>query len=290
MEFGIFNSLYVPQRLRDDWGPGAEHRRFMDEVNWTLAADTAGFKYTWATEHHFLTEYSHLSANESFLGYLAGRTDRIHIGSGIFNITPPVNHPLRIAERVAVLDHLSEGRFELGMGRGSSTTEQTRLRHRRSGADPRDVRRGGARAAEDVARRVVQLRRSVLLDRHRATCSRSRSPIRIRRCGSPPASRAPSRRRPSWDSACCASRIGSPETLKPLIEIYKTDIQNCQNPVGEYINDNIMVTRQMLCLEDGHRARVDRARTSTSGLPEQLGVPVPRHVPEARRPARVARA
>src|SRR5947209_8919449 len=96
----------------------------MDEVAIVQAADRVGFKYTWATEHHFLTEYSHLSANEVFLGYLAAATSRIHLGSGIFNITPPVNHPARIAERVAMLDHLSEGRFEFGMGRGSSTTEQ----------------------------------------------------------------------------------------------------------------------------------------------------------------------
>src|SRR6202008_4118587 len=54
----------------------------------------------------------------------AAATERIHLGSGIFNITPPVNHPARVAERVALLDHLSEGRFEFGMGRGSSTTEQ----------------------------------------------------------------------------------------------------------------------------------------------------------------------
>src|SRR5437016_7805107 len=96
----------------------------MDEVAIVQAADRVGFKYTWATEHHFLTEYSHLSANEVFLGYLAAATSYLHIGSGIFNVTPPVNHPARVAERVAMLDHLSEGRFEFGMGRGSSTTEQ----------------------------------------------------------------------------------------------------------------------------------------------------------------------
>ena len=96
----------------------------MDEVAWTKAADRSGFKYTWATEHHFLEEYSHLSANESFLAYLAGVTENIHLGSGIINITPPVNHPARVAERVAMIDHLSGGRFEFGTGRGSSTTEQ----------------------------------------------------------------------------------------------------------------------------------------------------------------------
>ena len=96
----------------------------MDEVAFIVAADQAGFKYTWASEHHFLTDYSHLSANESFLAFAAAKTTNIHLGSGIFNITPPANHPARIAERVAMLDHLSEGRFEFGTGRGSSTTEQ----------------------------------------------------------------------------------------------------------------------------------------------------------------------
>ena len=119
MEFGLFNSACVLPQFHGD-----EHRRIMDEVAIVQAAERVGFKYTWATEHHFLTEYSHLSANEVFLGYLAAATSRIHIGSGIFNVTPPVNHPARVAERVAMLDHLSEGRFEFGMGRGSSTTEQ----------------------------------------------------------------------------------------------------------------------------------------------------------------------
>src|SRR5256884_8627747 len=119
MEFGLFNSVCVLPDYEGD-----EHRRIMDEVAIVQAAERAGFKYTWATEHHFLTEYSHLSANESFLAYLAGVTDRIHLGSGIFNITPPVNHPARVAERVAMIDHLSEGRMEFGVGRGSSSTEQ----------------------------------------------------------------------------------------------------------------------------------------------------------------------
>src|SRR5256886_13136037 len=123
MEFGIFNSLYLPRMLRERDPEHAEQKRLLDEVEWVQAADRVGFKYTWATEHHFLTEYSHLSANEVFLGYLAAATSYIHLGSGIFNVTPPVNHPARVAERVALLDHLSEGRFEFGMGRGSSTPE-----------------------------------------------------------------------------------------------------------------------------------------------------------------------
>jgi alkanesulfonate monooxygenase SsuD/methylene tetrahydromethanopterin reductase-like flavin-dependent oxidoreductase (luciferase family) len=121
VEFGIFNSVYVPKNFADADPAGAEHRRILDEVEYTKAADRNGFKYTWATEHHFLEEYSHLSSNESFLAYMAAATDRIHLGTGIFNITPPVNHPARVTERVALIDHLSGGRFEFGMGRGSSS-------------------------------------------------------------------------------------------------------------------------------------------------------------------------
>src|SRR5206468_1439258 len=87
------------------------------------AADRHGFKYVWSVEHHFLEEYSHLSASEIVLPFIAARTRRIHVGSAIWNLTPPVNHPARVAERVAMLDHLSEGRFEFGTGRGSSSTE-----------------------------------------------------------------------------------------------------------------------------------------------------------------------
>jgi alkanesulfonate monooxygenase SsuD/methylene tetrahydromethanopterin reductase-like flavin-dependent oxidoreductase (luciferase family) len=122
VEFGLFNALYLPHEQASD--PVHEHSRLLDEVTSIQAADRSGFKYTWASEHHFLTEYSHLSANESFLAFVAAKTERIHVGTGIFNITPPVNHPARVAERVAMIDHLSEGRFEFGMGRGSSSTEQ----------------------------------------------------------------------------------------------------------------------------------------------------------------------
>jgi alkanesulfonate monooxygenase SsuD/methylene tetrahydromethanopterin reductase-like flavin-dependent oxidoreductase (luciferase family) len=48
--------------------------------------------------------------------------------------------------------------------------------------------------------------------------------------------------------------MGGPEAIKPLVEIYKNEIQNAE-PVGEFVNDNIMVTTQLLCVEDGRRAR-----------------------------------
>jgi alkanesulfonate monooxygenase SsuD/methylene tetrahydromethanopterin reductase-like flavin-dependent oxidoreductase (luciferase family) len=253
MEFGLFNSLYVPHDLAAS-DPAAEHNRLMDEIAVVQAADRCGFKYTWATEHHFLTEYSHLSANEVFLGYLAHATERIHIGSGIFNITPPVNHPARVAERVAMLDHLSEGRFEFGMGRGSSTTEQ-----RGFGIDDSDLTRDMFDEVVGEFRRMwrddeypghdgrffTMPARNVLPK----TYTKPHPPLWVA-AGSPSTFEKAGR---MGIGVLCFTMFG-PEPLKPLIETYKRALENAE-PVGEYVNDNVMVTTQMLCLEDGRRVR-----------------------------------
>ena len=93
----------LPRRARRRRGAPTPHRR-----------DAGGrgrrphnWKYVWVTEHHFLTEYSHISANEVVMPHILARTQNIRVCSGIINVTPPVNHPARIAERVAMMDHLS---------------------------------------------------------------------------------------------------------------------------------------------------------------------------------------
>ena len=267
MEFGIFNSLYLPHQLRDRDPEHAEHHRLLDEVEWTKAADRSGFKYTWATEHHFLDEYSHLSANESFLAYMAGQTTRIHLGSGIFNVTPPVNHPARVAERVAILDHLSSGRFEFGMGRGSSSTEQ-----RGFGINDPELTR-------DMFDEVVP--------EFRHMWARTDYSFDGRFFSMPPRNVLPKPytkpHPPMWVAAGSpgtfqkAARMGlgvlcftmgSPDSLAPLIETYKREIEHAE-PVGAYVNNNVMVTSQMLCLEDGQKAR-DIAAHMTSGYHSSL--------------------
>jgi alkanesulfonate monooxygenase SsuD/methylene tetrahydromethanopterin reductase-like flavin-dependent oxidoreductase (luciferase family) len=122
MEFGLFLQNYVPQSRRDV-DPEAEHHAIFEDIEAVIAADKAGFKFCWLTEHHFLDEYSHLSANDVVAGYLAAKTERIHIGGGIFNPLPAVNHPAKVAERVNYIDHLSHGRVEFGTGRGAGSHE-----------------------------------------------------------------------------------------------------------------------------------------------------------------------
>ena len=122
MEFGVFIQNYVPN-FRREHDPDAEHTAITNDLRVVQAADKAGFKYALIPEHHFLDEYSHLSANDVVTGYLAHATERIHIVSAIFNPLPSVNHPAKVAERVAMLDHISHGRFEFGTGRGAGSHE-----------------------------------------------------------------------------------------------------------------------------------------------------------------------
>jgi len=253
MEFGIFNAVCLPPKFRAAHGAGAEHRRIMDELAYIRAADAAGFKYAWASEHHFLTEYSHLSANESFLAFAAAQTKNIHLGSGIFNLTPPANHPARIAERVAMLDHLSEGRFEFGTGRGSSTTEQ-----RGFGIEDPELTR--EMVAETLPQIVRMWREEEYAYEGQFFSMPTRNvlpkpftdphpPLWVA-AGSPSTFELAARQ--GLGVLCFA--FGKPEGFIPLIEKYKKDIENAE-PVGGYVNNNVMITTQMLCLEDGERAR-----------------------------------
>jgi alkanesulfonate monooxygenase SsuD/methylene tetrahydromethanopterin reductase-like flavin-dependent oxidoreductase (luciferase family) len=102
----------------------SEAQLFRDCVAQAELADQIGYHAAWAVEHHGLYEYSHSSAPETFLAFVAARTRRIRLGHGI-TLTPfRYNHPLRVAERVATLDILSEGRVNWGSGKSSSLTEQ----------------------------------------------------------------------------------------------------------------------------------------------------------------------
>jgi alkanesulfonate monooxygenase SsuD/methylene tetrahydromethanopterin reductase-like flavin-dependent oxidoreductase (luciferase family) len=122
MEFGLFIQNYVPNSRREV-DPDAERHAIFEDIEAVIAADKAGFKFVWLTEHHFLDEYSHLSANDVVAGYLAAKTERIHIGGGIFNPLPAVNHPAKVAERINYIDQLSNGRCEFGTGRGAGSHE-----------------------------------------------------------------------------------------------------------------------------------------------------------------------
>jgi alkanesulfonate monooxygenase SsuD/methylene tetrahydromethanopterin reductase-like flavin-dependent oxidoreductase (luciferase family) len=117
MKFGIFYELQLPR----PWGPRSERDLYHNALAQLELADRLGYDYAWEVEHHFLEEYSHSPAPEVLLGAASQRTKRIRLGHGIIQLT--TNHPARVAERVACLDLLSDGRVEFGIGEGASITE-----------------------------------------------------------------------------------------------------------------------------------------------------------------------
>ncbi len=119
MRFGIF---YEHQMGRP-WDEGGEHRLIRDALEQVELADRLGFHAVWEVEHHFLEEYSHSSAPEVFLAACSQRTRTIRLGHGVVLTAPSFNHPARTAERISMLDLVSNGRVEFGSGESSSEAE-----------------------------------------------------------------------------------------------------------------------------------------------------------------------
>jgi alkanesulfonate monooxygenase SsuD/methylene tetrahydromethanopterin reductase-like flavin-dependent oxidoreductase (luciferase family) len=260
MEFGMFLAMYHPKHRRS--AERTEQQVIREEMELIQLADRVGIKYCWCSEHHFLDEYSHMSDSETYMAYALAKTKNIHMGSGIFNITPPVNHPARIAERVAMLDQLSEGRFEFGTGRGSSTTEVFGF-----GIDAMDTTRA---MYDETLPEIVKMwqddeygpfdgqfftmpKRNVLPKPY----TNPHPPIWVA-AGTPGTFEKAAR---MGIGVLCFS-MSTPQSLEPLIKLYKDTIATKCEPVGGFVNNNIMVTTDMLVLEDGDRARREVANNA----------------------------
>src|SRR5215475_14368566 len=119
MKFGLFYEHQLPKPWRD----GDEARLYREALEQVELADRLGFDFAWEVEHHFLDEYSHSSAPEVFLAACSQRTSQIRLGHGIVQMPPNFNHPARVAERIATLDLVSDGRVEWGTGESSARQE-----------------------------------------------------------------------------------------------------------------------------------------------------------------------
>ena len=124
MDFGL---IYEMQRPTLD-----DHAVIEETIEQCVLADEVGWDCVWFVEHHFLTGFSMSPCPEVIFGALSRITKRIRLGFGV--VILPYHHPVRIAERVAMVDHLSGGRVEFGTGR-SAAYEQTGM-----GIDPRLTR------------------------------------------------------------------------------------------------------------------------------------------------------
>ncbi len=119
MKVDIFSEMQQPKEL---WGPDVEnheHRLFEETLAQAKLADEMGYGIWWEVEHHTAVEFSYSSAPEIMLTNIAANTKNLRVGHSAVLSPFRFNHPMRIAERAAFLDHVSNGRFELGLARST---------------------------------------------------------------------------------------------------------------------------------------------------------------------------
>lgn len=254
LEFGLFVQGYVPE-ARSKVDPEAEHKALLEETQYVIQADKSGFKYAWASEHHFLEEYSHLSANEVFLGYLAAATERIHLGSGIFNPLAPVNHPVKVAEKVTMLDHLSKGRFEFGTGRGAGSHEI--LGFLPGITDMNHTKEIWEETIAEFPKMFLQEEYEGFQGKHWSLPPRKifpkpygkAHPAMWYAAGSP-SSYAMAAKKGLGVLGFSVQKVSDMEWV---LEQYKTAIQEAK-AIGAFVNDNVMVTSTAICAETHEKA------------------------------------
>ena len=112
LQFGIFD--------QNDRGPYPLAEQYERRLQLIEFYDACGFRAYHMSEHHS-TPLNLTSSPSVFLSAVAQRTKRLRLGALVYVL--PAHHPLRLAEEICMLDHLSQGRIEIGIGRGASPHE-----------------------------------------------------------------------------------------------------------------------------------------------------------------------
>ena len=249
MKFGLFYEHQIPR----PWHDGAEHKLFQDALAQVELADTLGFDYIWEVEHHFLEEYSHSSAPEVFLAACSQRTTQIRLGHGIVLMPPAYNHPARVAERIATLDLVSNGRVEWGTGESASHIELGGFN-----VDPKCKREMWAECTRETAKMMSQSPYAGYEGQYFSMPTRNVVPKPLQTPHPPPWVACSSR-----DSLRYAARYGlgaltfafvdANEAKFWVEEYYEIFEKECE-PLTQRVNPNIAMVSGFSCHEDEETA------------------------------------
>ncbi len=245
MKFGIFYEHQLPR----PWSQESEQQLINDALEQIELADRVGIQYLWEVEHHFLEEYSHSSAPEVFLAAASQRTRRMRIGHGIIQTAPAYNHPARTAERVAMLDLVSNGRVEFGSGESSSEAELGGF-----GIDPGIKREAWLEGLEVAIRCMTETPFGGVDGRFVKMPPRNVVPKPVQR-PHPPLWVACSRR----DTILLAAEKGigalsfafiEPDDAKKWVDDYEAVLREKCVPVGLAVNPQVACVSPMMCADD----------------------------------------
>lgn len=246
MRFGLIYHHQLPR----PWAEDSEECLFKEALEQIELADRLGFDYAWATEHHFFEEYSHSSAPEVFLAAAAARTKNIRVAHGIVHMPPGVNHPVRIAERLAMLDLISGGRLDFGSGQGSSQLEVGAF-----GIELKDKFEQWSEALEVVVRMLTE----TPFTGHKGTWvdipPRNVIP-KPKQKPHPPLWRACTRRESIQDAGkqglgALAFSFVDPQQAKEWVDSYYENIVSDECvPIGHTVNPNVAMVLPFMCHPD----------------------------------------
>jgi alkanesulfonate monooxygenase SsuD/methylene tetrahydromethanopterin reductase-like flavin-dependent oxidoreductase (luciferase family) len=245
MKIGGFYEHQLPR----PWDADSEHRLLKNALEQVELADRCGYDYVWATEHHFLEEYAHSSAPEIFLAACAARTRNVRVGHGIVQMPPYINQPARVAERIATLDLISDGRCDFGTGEGATEVELGGFN-----VPQEEKRAQWLEGLQATVRMLVETPFTGFEGKHLALPARNVVPKPLQR-PHPPLWLACSRR----ETILLAARLGigaltfafvSPDESRQWVRDYYTTLENECEPVGYAINPQIAMACPFLCDRD----------------------------------------
>ena len=262
MRFALFYEIPVAR----PWGPDSERLAYEHTIEQAVAGEEHGWDAFWTVEHHFLEEYSHCSNPEVLYGAIAAKTERIRLGYGVRLMPKPYNHPVRTAESVAVLDLISNGRVDMGTGRSSTRAELEGF-----GIDPADTRSMWQEAIGHVVGCWTN-DTYAFEGEHWSMPPRRVQPKPIQQ-PHPPIWGATSsddghRQVGELGLGLCSFAVGvPPEMVKQKIDIYRTAIAGCTEPIGKYVHDQASTFTMAVCAPTTDEAR-ETARESFEWYPK----------------------
>lgn len=238
-----------------DTSPASEQQVLHDCVEQVVRGEEVGFDRIWAVEHHCLTQYAHMSAPETFLAYCAGKTSRIRIGHGVVCLPFKMNHPIKVAERVAMLDVLSNGRMDFGVGKGGTETEAGAF-----GVDMPDI----DAQLETSFRMIPEMWASDVysFESDIIQVPERRIHPKPMQTPHPPLSMACTRETTlnqagEWGVGALCMGFGGPEDVAQKNAVYRAAIKRRtpESQVGAFANDKLSALCPAIVLEDGELAR-----------------------------------
>ena len=241
MKFGLAYEMQRPQL--DD------HAVIEETIEQICLADEMGFDYVWFVEHHFLTTFSMSPCPEVIFGALSRLTKNIRLGFGV--VILPYHHPIRVAERVAMVDHLSGGRVDMGTGR-SAAYEQTGM-----GIDPRETREMWEESLQMIPK-IWDADYFEWEGKHWNVPPRQVLPKPYQQPHPPiwVAALQPSTYELAAEKGIGVMALGisAPSVLAPHISAYRENIKNAK-PVGKTVNNQWLSSVFGLCGADGPATR-----------------------------------